>query len=58
MENNFQSTERIGLYIMVIIILINTCDTNDRIKRIERKENIKQEEILKEGELIWEKIRK
>ena len=47
MSSKYEGTERIGLYIMVIIILLNTCDTNEKISKIEKKENIKQEYVLK-----------
>jgi len=39
--------ERTGLYIMVLIILLYTCEIDDKVSRIESKlKNIKQIEMI------------
>jgi len=34
--SEYRGTERTGLYIMVVVTLLNSCDTKDAVTRIEK----------------------
>ena len=46
-----KDTDRTGLYIMVFIIMLNSCETNRRVKQIQTG---KQETITQQAERIIE----
>ena len=32
-----KSTERVGLYLVVFVIMMNTCDSNEKIRKLDEK---------------------
>lgn len=53
-NRNCGDTDRTGLYIVVFIILLNSCDTNVRIKQLQ---DGKQETITEQAERIINDIK-